>query len=155
MFREVPFTVIQFPLWEAMKAWGRRRRDGRQVSGVESGVYGSIAGAVAAGLTTPLDVLKTRVMLSKEKGFGGLRFPQHDEGRGREALLCWPGSPRDVDIYRGRHIFGELSVGNQSHERNPLYKQPMEKCKIKNTTERGRGTKEAEASFVRLRMGVC
>ena len=28
IMREVPFTVIQFPLWEAMKAWGRRRKGG-------------------------------------------------------------------------------------------------------------------------------
>ncbi|POR35716.1 S-adenosylmethionine transporter of the inner membrane [Tolypocladium paradoxum] len=48
-----------------MKAW---RRGGRSdVSGVESAVFGSVAGAVAAALTTPLDVLKTRVMLSKER----------------------------------------------------------------------------------------
>ncbi|CAM1509343.1 Fc.00g030820.m01.CDS01 [Cosmosporella sp. VM-42] len=67
VFREVPFTVIQFPLWEGMKAWGRRRRGGREVTGSESALYGSLAGAVAAGLTTPLDVLKTRVMLSKER----------------------------------------------------------------------------------------
>ena len=68
VFREVPFTVIQFPLWEALKSWGRERRgDGREVSAVESGLYGSFAGAVAAGLTTPLDVLKTRVMLSRER----------------------------------------------------------------------------------------
>jgi len=28
---------------------------------------GSVAGAVAAGVTTPLDVLKTRMMLAREK----------------------------------------------------------------------------------------
>ena len=67
VFREVPFTVIQFPLWEAMKAWGRNRRGGKEVTGKESAIYGSLAGAVAAGLTTPLDVLKTRVMLSKDR----------------------------------------------------------------------------------------
>lgn len=68
IMREVPFTVIQFPLWEAMKAWGRRRKgNGLEVGAAESAVYGSISGAVAAGITTPLDVLKTRVMLSKEK----------------------------------------------------------------------------------------
>jgi solute carrier family 25 S-adenosylmethionine transporter 26 len=68
VMREVPFTVIQFPLWEAMKAWGRQRKgDGLEVTAGESAVYGSISGAVAAGITTPLDVLKTRVMLSKEK----------------------------------------------------------------------------------------
>ncbi|KAK1242477.1 hypothetical protein MKX08_005289 [Trichoderma sp. CBMAI-0020] len=83
VFREVPFTVIQFPLWEAMKAWGRRRRnDGRDVSAGESAIYGSLAGGVAAAATTPLDVLKTRVMLSKERVSVGdvFRRMARDEG---------------------------------------------------------------------------
>ncbi|KAI0402981.1 mitochondrial carrier domain-containing protein [Xylaria palmicola] len=69
VMREVPFTVIQFPLWEALKGWGRRRKHGAvvEVGAGESALYGSISGAVAAGVTTPLDVLKTRVMLSKER----------------------------------------------------------------------------------------
>ncbi|KAK4980868.1 S-adenosylmethionine transporter [Elasticomyces elasticus] len=80
IMREVPFTVIQFPLWEGMKSWARRRRQsevvvrehGRivregdsEVGAVESAIFGSLSGAVAACLTTPLDVLKTRMMLSK------------------------------------------------------------------------------------------
>ncbi|KAK4455080.1 hypothetical protein QBC34DRAFT_445394 [Podospora aff. communis PSN243] len=75
VMREVPFTVLQFPLWEGLKAWGRVRRvrtgrgDGglAEVSAAESALYGSVSGAVAAGVTTPLDVLKTRVMLSAER----------------------------------------------------------------------------------------
>ncbi|KAK5108982.1 hypothetical protein LTR62_007616 [Meristemomyces frigidus] len=73
VMREVPFTVIQFPLWEGMKKWSLQRRGSgalgkaRDVSGLESALYGSISGAVAAGLTTPLDVLKTRLMLAKER----------------------------------------------------------------------------------------
>ncbi|KAI1649495.1 mitochondrial carrier [Daldinia loculata] len=71
VMREVPFTVIQFPLWEALKGWGRRRKSlgsgNVEVSAGESALYGSVSGAVAAGVTTPLDVLKTRVMLSKER----------------------------------------------------------------------------------------
>ncbi|KAI2620127.1 mitochondrial carrier [Hypomontagnella submonticulosa] len=69
VMREVPFTVIQFPLWEALKSWGRRRKGGGsvEVSAGESALYGSMSGAIAAGVTTPLDVLKTRVMLSKER----------------------------------------------------------------------------------------
>ena len=34
------------------------------VSAAESALYGSVSGAIAAFATTPLDVLKTRVMLS-------------------------------------------------------------------------------------------
>ena len=67
IMREVPFTVIQFPLWESMKEY-RRRTSGREgISAWESGLFGSASGAIAAGVTTPLDVLKTRMMLAKEK----------------------------------------------------------------------------------------
>lgn len=72
ILREVPFTVIQFPLWEALKSYSRRRRGGGagasgDVSAGESALYGSVSGGVAAAVTTPLDVLKTRVMLSSER----------------------------------------------------------------------------------------
>lgn len=75
IFREVPFTVIQFPLWEALKSrrlnsTGRAPIPGQTTEGItatESAVLGSLAGAVAAAFTTPLDVLKTRMMLAKEK----------------------------------------------------------------------------------------
>lgn len=65
--REVPFTVIQFPIWEALKEYRRRTTGSPVVSAVESGLFGSIAGAIAAGITTPLDVLKTRMMLARKK----------------------------------------------------------------------------------------
>ena len=70
VMREVPFTVIQFPLWEGMKRWSLSRNGQatkRDVSGFESALFGSISGAIAAGLTTPLDVLKTRMILAKER----------------------------------------------------------------------------------------
>ncbi|KAF2772690.1 mitochondrial carrier [Teratosphaeria nubilosa] len=71
VMREVPFTVIQFPLWEGMKKWALRQRQAakrpRDVTGAESAGFGAVSGAVAAGLTTPLDVLKTRLMLAKER----------------------------------------------------------------------------------------
>ena len=67
IIREVPFTVIQFPLWESLKRWRQSQTGKNQVSGLEGGLLGSVAGAVAAGVTTPLDVLKTRMMLAKEK----------------------------------------------------------------------------------------
>lgn len=69
IMREVPFTGIQFPLWESMKRLRISREGGsrRNVSGLESAVFGSISGAVAAALTTPFDVLKTRMMLAKHR----------------------------------------------------------------------------------------
>jgi solute carrier family 25 S-adenosylmethionine transporter 26 len=73
VMREVPFTVIQFPLWEKMKSWSLERRLGKgvgkasDVTAAESAVFGSLSGGVAAALTTPLDVLKTRLMLATKR----------------------------------------------------------------------------------------
>jgi len=67
ILREVPFTVIQFPLWEALKKWQAQRNGRTEATAVESAAFGCLSGAVAASATTPLDVLKTRMMLATEK----------------------------------------------------------------------------------------
>ncbi|EXJ78558.1 hypothetical protein A1O1_08959 [Capronia coronata CBS 617.96] len=73
IMREIPFTIVQFSLWESFKASysaRQHRETGRQeglVTATESAAFGSMAGAVAAGLTTPLDVLKTRIMLARKE----------------------------------------------------------------------------------------
>ncbi|KAF8879891.1 S-adenosylmethionine transporter [Gymnopilus junonius] len=72
VMREIPFTSLQFPLYEFLKLQLSRRINRKPLYAHEAAVCGSIAGGVAAALTTPLDVLKTRVMLdlrdpSKEK----------------------------------------------------------------------------------------
>ena len=83
IMREVPFTIVQFTLWEQLKSsWSSRqhRLHGRSrgtVTAAESAVFGSTAGAVAAGLTTPLDVLKTRIMLARHE-----RQAQQQRSRG-------------------------------------------------------------------------
>ncbi|GJQ14824.1 hypothetical protein GpartN1_g6615.t1 [Galdieria partita] len=62
ILREIPFDIIEFPLYEYLKKrW--RRDDGAPLETWKSATCGCIAGAVAAALTTPLDVAKTRVML--------------------------------------------------------------------------------------------
>ncbi len=75
IMREIPFTIVQFSLWEYLKAaysvrqHARAGREEGLVTAAESAVCGSLAGAVAAGLTTPLDVLKTNMMLAR-RGHG-------------------------------------------------------------------------------------
>lgn len=87
--RQIPFTCIQFPLYEALKqriarttvlrhdradsvrlGQGSPRQPDVHPSAVDlpswqAGLAGSAAGGVAAASTTPLDVVKTRIMLER------------------------------------------------------------------------------------------
>lgn len=65
--REIPFSMIQFPLWEGSKARLSASLD-RPLWPWESAACGSASGAFAAAVTTPLDVVKTRLMLGADAG---------------------------------------------------------------------------------------
>jgi len=68
IMREIPFTSFQFPLYEYLKHALRERLPGkRALYSHEAAICGSIAGGVAAAVTTPLDVLKTRIMLDMRR----------------------------------------------------------------------------------------
>lgn len=62
--REIPFSFIQFPIYERLKKqWGERQ--GEPTGPVQGACCGSVAGGFAGACTTPLDVCKTRIMLEK------------------------------------------------------------------------------------------
>jgi solute carrier family 25 S-adenosylmethionine transporter 26 len=80
--RNLPFTAMQFPMFEKLKVVIREWRDRRGLttgtvweSGSITAVSAGSAGAVAAVITTPIDVVKTRIMLSAVDGAAQSQTP--------------------------------------------------------------------------------
>ena len=67
LMREIPFALIQFPIYERLKVEWAAYQGKDEVSPFQAAACGSVGGGIAAAATTPLDVLKTRLMLGKEK----------------------------------------------------------------------------------------
>jgi len=71
--RNLPFTALQFPVFEHLKqhfiAKRKQKKNGQQVDGIFerasiTAMSAAIAGSGAAWITTPIDVVKTRIMLA-------------------------------------------------------------------------------------------
>ncbi|XP_074599355.1 mitochondrial S-adenosylmethionine carrier protein-like isoform X1 [Brevipalpus obovatus] len=72
--RDIPFALIQLPLWEYLKQKIILYRH-RAPSSLEACLCGSVAGFVAAVCTNPIDVAKTRIMLARnDSKYGRVNF---------------------------------------------------------------------------------
>lgn len=63
--REIPFAIIQFPVWEQMKLSLCKWKQVDRLNFLESAGCGAASGAIAGAITTPLDVAKTRIILAE------------------------------------------------------------------------------------------
>ncbi|CAK7229802.1 hypothetical protein SEUCBS140593_007369 [Sporothrix eucalyptigena] len=73
--RNLPFTAMQFPMFEALRVRLRKRWDTGDKSasvhhlavvGAVNGLSAGLSGSIAAIITTPTDVIKTRMMLGAD-----------------------------------------------------------------------------------------
>ncbi|XP_059393742.1 mitochondrial S-adenosylmethionine carrier protein [Carassius carassius] len=108
VLREIPFSLVQFPLWEYLKAVWWRRQGGR-LDSWQAAVCGALAGGVAAFVTTPLDVAKTWIMLAKagtSTASGNIPEVLYEVWRSRGIPGLFAGSiPRLTFISMGGFIF--------------------------------------------------
>ena len=110
IMREIPFSLIQFPLYEAMKRYYHTHYT--PLADANPAVYaamGSLSGSVAAALTTPMDVVKTRMMLRRggeaAGSLGVLATMREVYGEGGLARLFSGVGPRVLWIGLGGAVF--------------------------------------------------
>ncbi|GJY50984.1 S-adenosylmethionine carrier 1, chloroplastic/mitochondrial, partial [Tanacetum coccineum] len=62
LLRDLPFDAIQFCIYEQLRI-GYKRAARRDLNDPENAAIGAFAGALTGAITTPLDVIKTRLMI--------------------------------------------------------------------------------------------
>ncbi|OBT47868.1 hypothetical protein VE00_01499 [Pseudogymnoascus sp. WSF 3629] len=117
--RNLPFTAMQFPMYEHLKRTisASRRKNGKATGSISelaavTAVSASAAGSVASFITTPLDVVKTRVMLSaidkrSDNNINSKTVGSTSPGKGRANARASGGG---VNIDVARQVLSESGV---------------------------------------------
>ncbi|XP_047329144.1 S-adenosylmethionine carrier 1, chloroplastic/mitochondrial-like [Impatiens glandulifera] len=72
LLRDLPFDAMQFCIYEQLRI-GYKLAAKRDLNDPENAIIGAFAGAVTGAITTPLDVIKTRLMLQgSAKQYSGI-----------------------------------------------------------------------------------
>jgi len=104
--RNLPFTMIQFPIFERLKL----HLGGVDGSTIGSALAGGISGSLAAVVTTPIDLIKTRLMLSAGSSSStqsaGLLNTARNVARMEGAKALWSGGAlRSVWSFFGSGLY--------------------------------------------------
>lgn len=78
LMREIPFSVIQMSLYEGSKRFLHHNESTRPYYYSLLPFCGAFSGGIAAFFTTPLDVIKTRIMLQHHHSVRGIRHVIRD-----------------------------------------------------------------------------
>lgn len=115
--RNLPFTALQFPMFERIKLAVQRYRDEKGLrtntlleGGVITAASAGTGGAIAAVVTTPVDVVKTRIMLAAAENAAADQKPLSSTAK--VALIDATGKPIEKakeGIARGKETLAKAA----------------------------------------------
>ncbi len=120
--RNLPFTAIQFPMFEFLKESIKQYRKDKGIfsdtlleTGLVTAISAGSAGSIAAVITTPVDVVKTRIMLSAASESSEAMAQEEVEKVKREgkSLDKWAnsrGATRKSGLTVAREVMSESGV---------------------------------------------
>ncbi|GAA0165837.1 mitochondrial carrier protein [Lithospermum erythrorhizon] len=106
LLRDLPFDAIQFCLYEQLRL-GYKLAARRDLNDPENAMIGAFAGAITGAITTPLDVIKTRLMIQgSAKQYNNIAHCIHTIVREEGTSTLFKGmGPRILWIGLGGSIF--------------------------------------------------
>lgn len=120
--RNLPFTAMQFPMFEQLRSVlkSRREKQGKATGSIMetaiiTGVSAGSAGSLAAVVTTPIDVVKTRIMLSAagedSKDDAKKQVDKaKSKGQSLNSLAMKTGGVKKTGIQVAQEVFAEAGV---------------------------------------------
>ncbi|KAK3687663.1 mitochondrial carrier domain-containing protein [Podospora appendiculata] len=72
LYRDLPYSALQFMFYEQAQSWARRQRESREIGWQLELLTGAAAGGLAGVITCPLDVVKTRLQTQVNPGSGAI-----------------------------------------------------------------------------------
>jgi solute carrier family 25 S-adenosylmethionine transporter 26 len=120
--RNLPFTAMQFPVFEHLKERIKQyRRDNGTFTGTltETGLVTAVsagsAGSIAAIITTPIDVVKTRIMLAASGECSAVKAKKEvkeaqQKGQSLDKLASRKGVTKKSGFTVARKVFTESGV---------------------------------------------
>jgi len=120
--RNLPFTAMQFPMFEHFKLAGLeyRKKQGKFTgsiaeTGIVTGISAGTAGSIAAWITTPIDLVKTRIMLAaagskSEAEAADLAAKAKAEGKSLDQLAEKRGTTKKGAMQVAREVMKENGV---------------------------------------------